>query len=286
MSTTTLDETPAVPQYRPPQHRLTFGGMLRSEWIKFWSVRSVLWTMIGAVVCTVGIGALISWGISTGLNDAGAREEMADGTGGQLDLTLLALSGAQFASLVVAAIGAIVIAGEISTGMVRTTFTAAPRRLAAFAAKALVLTGIVLVVMALADLAAFFIGQAIFSTTDITTPGIGDEGVLRAVLGTAVMQTGIALAGLGLGALLRNSAGTIVTMAALVLVVPGLLQLVPESWNGDTIREYYFVNTATSLTTVAEIPNMLSVWVGAAWFAAWVAAFLVAGALRLKRRDV
>ncbi|GAB7192706.1 ABC transporter permease [Kineococcus sp. NUM-3379] len=278
MSATTLEKNSAgIPQYRAPEHRLTFAGMVRSEWVKFWSVPSVVWTMVGAVVVTVGFGALLSWGVSTDLDDAGAPPEM--------DFTTLSLVGAQFATLIVAAVGAITIAGEYSTGMIRTTLTAAPRRVAALAAKALVLALNVLVVMAVAVFAAFSVGQAIFGTVDAGA-SLGDDGVLRAVLGTIGMLVGVALAGLGLGTLMRNSAGAICTMAALLLVVPGLLLLVPESWGGDVLRTYFFANTANAFTMVTVPEDSLSLGPAIAWFTAWVLAFLGLGALRMSRRDV
>ena len=282
MSATTLGKTPAGPrQYRAPEHRLTFAGLVRSEWIKFWSVRSVVWTMVAAVLCTVGLAAAIS-----ALIAATSDGSDAGGPGGGLDISMV---GAQMASLIVAAVGVIVIAGEFSTGMVRTSFTAAPRRLGVLAAKAVVLAVAVAVVLGAAVFAAFFLAQALLPE-DLTT-GIGDDDVLRLLLGNVAALVGIALAGLGLGALMRNTAGAICTIVALLFVVPTVLMFLPDFSGKDTITDYYFANTTTALTTsTAGVPEGmgggLSVTTSAVAFTAWVLAFLAVGALAVRRRDV
>ncbi|GAB3232952.1 ABC transporter permease [Kineococcus gypseus] len=271
-----------VPQYVPTEHRVTFAGLLRSEWIKFWSVRSVVTTMLVSVVAIVGLGALLSWAVASSLADPGAGR--TPGPPG-IDATGASLQGAQLASLALAAVGVIVIAGEYSTGMVRTSFTTAPGRLGVYAAKALVLAVSVAVVAGLAVFAAFFVGQAVLDTQDAGA-SIGDDGVLRAVLGHVAMVVGFALAGLGLGALLRNSAGAICTVVAAIFVVPLLLMALPESWGGEEVRAYWFSNTVTNVTTVPQQAEFLGVGAGLAVFAAWVAVLLGLGAAALRSRDV
>ena len=272
--------SPQVPQFRPVEHRVTFPGLVRSEWIKFWSVRSVVMTMAASFLATIGLGVAFSFA---------ARSIMgsADPTQGPPGLDALAASttGAQIATLVVASVGVIVIAGEFSTGMIRTSFVVAPGRLGVFSAKALVLAVNVAVIQGLAVFVAFFLGQAILNTRDFGV-SIGDEGVLRALLGTVVLLVGVALAGLGLGALMRNSAGAICTVVAAIFVVPPLLQLVPDSWGGATVNEYFFTNTTNNLVAVTHAPGFLSPGAGLGMFAVWVAVLLGLGALAVKTRDV
>ncbi|MCI2238902.1 ABC transporter permease [Paenibacillus sp. TRM 82003] len=270
------------PQYAGTRYRVTFGGLVRSEWIKFWSVRSVVVTMVASVVAIVGLGVLIAWGTATTLADPETGAVM---TAQGFDATAASLQGAQMATLIVAAVGVIVIAGEFSTGMVRTSFAAAPGRLGVYAAKALVLAVSVAVLSAVAVLLAFLGGQALLDREGVGA-SLGDDGVVRALAGNVAMLVGVALAGLGVGALLRNTAGAISTVLAAIFVVPLLLMLVPESWGGDTIREYWFSNAVMSATAVAEQPDYLGVVPGLAVFAAWVAVLLGLGALSLKSRDV
>ncbi|WP_432536576.1 ABC transporter permease [Kineococcus arenarius] len=280
MSATT--EVKGFPQYAGTRYRVTFGGLVRSEWIKFWSVRSVVVTMAASVVAIVGLGVLIAWGTATTLADPETGAAM---TAQGFDATAASLQGAQMATLIVAAVGVIVIAGEFSTGMVRTTFVTAPGRLGAYAAKAVVLAVSVAVLSAVAVLVAFLAGQALLDREGVGA-SLGDDGVLRALAGNVAMLVGVALAGLGAGALLRNTAGAVCTVLAAIFVVPLLLMLLPESWGGDTIREYWFSNAVMSATAVAEQPGYLDVVPGLAVFAAWVVVLLGLGALSLKSRDV
>lgn len=278
MSATTGPATTGTTQYVPAQRRVTFGGLLRSEWIKFWSVRSVVVTMAAAFAAVVGFGILLPFAVGADLNGPEAAQR-------GIDATSVSLQGAQLASLIVAALGVIVIAGEFSTGMIRTSFVSAPRRLGVLAAKAVVLAVTVALVMGVAVFLAFFLGQAVLNRDDAGA-SIGDAGVLRAVLGNVVMLVGVALAGLGLGALMRNSAGAICTILAALFVLPLLLMALPKSWGGPTIREYYFANTSNNLIAVHQNPEFLGVGAGVAVFAVWVAVLLGLGALSAKTRDV
>ncbi|WP_369054963.1 ABC transporter permease [Kineococcus terrestris] len=278
MSTPVVDRP--SPQYRPVEHRVSAAGLLRAEWIKFWSVRSVAWTMIAAVVAIVGLGVLLSWALRDVLADPQAGPAVA---AQGVDATAASLQGAQMAWLIVAAVGVIVVAGEYSTGMVRTSFTTAPRRLGVLAAKAAVLAVSVLVVTGVSVLAAFLLGQAVLGERGAS---LGDDGVARALVGNVLVLVGFALAGLAVGALMRNTAGAVCTVLAAIFVVPLLLMAVPESWGGDTLREYWFSNAPTNLTTVSEVPSYLDAWAGTGVFAAWVLVLLALGALVLKRRDV
>ncbi|WP_432563164.1 ABC-2 transporter permease [Kineococcus sp. SYSU DK003] len=278
MSATTFE----VQQFRPVERRVTFGGLLRSEWIKFWSVRSVIVTMVVSFVAIVGIGVLVSLATRSALSSVeGAQAMAANG----VDAVGASMTGAQLGTLIVAAVGVIVIAGEFSTGMIRTSFVTAPGRLGVLAAKALVLAVNVAVVTGVAVFLAFFLGQAVLDTRDFGV-AIGDDGVLRALLGNVAVLVGVALAGLGVGALLRNSAGGICTIVASIFVVPLLLMPIPESWGGDHLQEFWFSNTAQNATLVTQNPAYLDAGPGLLVFAVWVLALLGLGALALKTRDV
>lgn len=282
MSTT----QPAPPvqhrQFQPTEYRVTFPGLVRSEWIKFWSVRSVVVTMAVSFVAIVGIGVLTSLATRAAFSSAeGAQAMAAQG----FDGVAASLTGAQMGTLIVAAVGVIVIAGEFSTGMIRTSVVTAPRRLGIIAAKAVVLAVNVAVVTAVAVLLAFLLGQAVLNTRDLGA-SLGDDGVLRALLGNVAMLVGVALAGLGVGALIRNAAGGICTVVAAIFVVPLLLMPIPESWGGDHIREFWFSNTVTNATMVTQSDSYLSAGAGFGMFVVWVAVLLGLGALALRSRDV
>ncbi|WP_432510335.1 ABC-2 transporter permease [Kineococcus sp. SYSU DK001] len=271
--------TVGVQQYRPVERRVTPAGLLRSEWVKFWSVRSVVVTMVASVVATVGLGVLFSLAARSALSSGGAPAEAA------VDPFTFSTMGAQFASLVVASLGVIIIAGEFSTGMIRTSFAAAPGRVGVLLAKAAVLAVNVLVLQGLAVFAAFLLGQAVLDTRDLGV-SLGDDHVLRALVGTVVTLVGVSLIGLAVGALLRNSAGAIVTVVAALFVVPNLLGLVPDSWGGEEINKFFLTNTVSNLSSVTASPAYLDNGPGLAAFAGWVVVLGGLAVLALRRRDV
>ncbi|MFB9377478.1 ABC transporter permease subunit [Kineococcus gynurae] len=271
-------EKDARPRYVPTQRRTTFAGLLRSEWIKFTSVRSLTLTTAVAAVLVVGLGVLLSWGVGSQL---GSIPEGAPAP----DTLSISMAGAQMATLVLAAVGVIVVAGEYSTGMVRTSFAIAPARLPVVAAKAIVLALVVTVVGAVSVLLAFLGGQAILDSYG-AGHSLTDDGVVAALAGTVGSLVGCALAGMGLGLILRNTAGAICTVLAAIFVVPLVLMLVPESWGGDTIREYWFSNAMTNAQSLVEQSGYLPAGEGVLVFAVWVLALLGIGSVLVKRRDV
>ncbi|MGI4895340.1 MAG: hypothetical protein ACRYF3_09525 [Janthinobacterium lividum] len=271
-----------APGFQAVEHRVTFGGLLRSEWIKFWSVRSIAVTMFASFAAIVMFGVLLSWATASSFKDPVTAAEM---TASGFDVLAASLQGAQLASLIVAAVGVIVIAGEYFTGMVRTSFSIAPGRLGVYAAKAVVLGASVAVFMGIGVFIAFFAGQAILNTQDVGM-AIGDPGVLRVLLGNVVMLVGIALAGLAVGAILRNSAAAICTVLAAIFVLPLLLMAVPESWGGQTIRKFWFSNTPEGLVSLTGRSDYFGPATGLAAFAVWIIVLLGFGALAIKRRDV
>ena len=133
--------------------------------------------------------------------------------------------------------------------MIRSTFAAVPKRLPVLWAKAGVLAVVTGVPMLVAVFTAFFTGQAILSG-DGTGAALTDPGVLRAVLGSVGFLAGVALLGLAIGAIVRNTAGAIAALVAILLLLPGLLGLVlPSGW-GDTVVSYLPSNAAAAFTTV------------------------------------
>ena len=173
------------------------------------------------------------------------------------------------------------VAGEYSTGMIRSTLAAVPQRLPVLWGKAIVFGGVTLVSMLVAALAAFFGGQAILGTQGVS---LFDTGVLRAVVGAAVYLTGVGLLGLALGALLRGTAAAIGALFGGMLVVPGLFPLLPSSWN-DTVGPYLPSHAGESFMSVTPSAGMLGPWAGLAVFAGYIVAALAAAAILLKRRD-
>ena len=175
------------------------------------------------------------------------------------------------------------ISAEYSTGGIRSSLVAVPRRLRLLAAKALVLLAVVLAVGVLSSFAVFFVGQALLASADLET-SLGEPGVLRAVIGGGLYLAASALFGLAFGTLLRQTAGGIVAAIAGLLIVPPLTQLLPGDW-GASISKWFTSNPGQQILVVRPEAGAPEPWAGFLVFCLWGVAVLIVGAVLLQRRD-
>jgi ABC-2 type transport system permease protein len=264
---------------RPPadtrRERVTFPRVVTSEWIKLFSLRSSWITLAVAVIAVIGLGALFSAVTNSHWSEIRPEERL------QFDPVGVSLRGVMLAQLVIGVLGALVITGEYATGMIRSSLMAVPRRLPVLVSKAVVFAGVTFALMLVSAFVAFFVGQAALGSHGTT---LGAGHALRPIVGVALYLTVVALFALGLGFALRNTAGTIATVFALLLVLPGLAQLLPTSWQPHVLP-YLPSNAGASVFQVHPDTGMLSTWTGFGVFCAWAAAALVAGMVVLKKRD-
>jgi ABC-type transport system involved in multi-copper enzyme maturation permease subunit len=283
MTTTTVTRqhpTTATASAQSPR-RTTSTRVLRSEWIKVRTLRSTWITIAGIAL------ALIGFGLIAALTASGQVEGRSGGPGNfnTGDPVGTVLAGANFAVLIVAVLGAIVGAREYSTGMIRTTLAAVPRRLPVLWGKLLTFVGILMPVVFSGVVIAFFTGMQILDAGDAATVAWSDDGVTRAVLGSAAYVVGIGVVGVALGVLLRTTAAAIGTVIGGILFVPTLATaLLPESWDG--VLKYLPSNAGQAFTTVAPDASLLSPGVGMAVFGGWVLLAVIGAALAMVRRDV
>jgi ABC-2 type transport system permease protein len=101
---------------------VTSANTINAEWTKQRTVPGTIWLLAGSV----------------------AANHCPSGTACPVDTTKLSLTGIDLGQAVVAVLAVLTISGEYSTGMIRTMFAAMPRRSAVLAAKAALLTGLVL----------------------------------------------------------------------------------------------------------------------------------------------
>ena len=254
--------------------RVTTPRVVRSEWIKFWSLRSTTITLAAAVVVFIGIGLLAS-----SIAGDGGGFGPDDAT---ISTTNVSLAGSTFAQLILGSLGVLLMAGEYSTGMIRSTLAAVPARLPVLWAKSAVFAAVVFPLMLAASLVAFLGGQAIIGDGGAS---LSDPGVFRAVVGSAVYLTGAGLLGLLLGALLRSTPAAISTLFGALFLLEGVVQLlIPEAWR-DTVGPYLPSTAGSAFSAVTQQPGTLSPWAGLAVFAAYLVALAAAAAWRLKRQD-
>lgn len=259
-----------------------FGDILRSEWTKLRSVRSTYWTLAVALGVLVASAVIFSAAYVSQYASVSAVDRAA------FDPTSFTLTGLFLAQLAIGVLGVLLITSEYSTGAIRSTLAAVPQRRAVLAAKAVVFSGVALVVGLLASFTAFFAGQAILSSQHIQAH-IGDPGVLRAVAGGGLYLAVLGLFALGLGALIRHSSGAIAALFGVVFVAPILALALPSSWNA-AISKFLPSNAGQAILSTVHSARVhgsasLSPWVGLGVFAAYAAVALGLAAWRLGRRD-
>lgn len=273
---------PATARHQPDRPEFARAGIrlrrvIRSEWTKTWSVRSTFWSLVALVVTSVGFSALVSWAQSTHM------DRMTPAERATLDVTHSAMAGLGFGQLAIAVLGVLIISAEYSTGGIRTTLTAAPRRMTVLFAKWLVFAVVALVIGMITAFAAYEVGMIFWVKQGMATH-LSDHTVLRAVIGGGLYLAGSGMFGLALGTLLRHTAGAITTAVALLFVAPPLTNLLPDTWGAD-IRKYFTANAGENVSRVVHIAGNLYPWQGYAVFTLEWLVLLLAGAYLMHRRD-
>jgi hypothetical protein len=184
---------------------------------------------------------------------------------------------------VVGVLGVLLVTGEYSTGMIRSSLGAAPRRLPVLIAKATVFAVVTVVVTTATAIITFSLGQGLLSSQHIGTT-MSAPGVARAVIGTGLYLTVVGLLGVGLGFIIRSTAGGIGTLFGLLLVLPVLGEALPPSW-AQHIDPYLPSTAGQQLVAVHSESGMLAPWIGFGVFCLYALAALTLGAVLLKRRD-
>ena len=279
MSTLTAPRTVTTPSPTPSAAGpglLSATGILRSEWIKLRSLRSTWWSLLIGVVAMVGLGAIFSSFTRTGGN--GGRAAQA------VDPISTSLGGYNLAQLAIGVLGVLAVTGEYSSGTIRSSIAAVPRRVPVLLAKAAVLAVTVFVPMVAASFGSFFLGQWLLSRHGASTT-IGAPGVLRVVVGVALYLTAIGLLGMALGWLLRQGAAALATLFGVLLVLPILGLLLPASWS-DKITPYLPGNLGQDLLATHPGSGVSAPWTGFALLCGYLVVLGTAGALLLRRRDV
>jgi hypothetical protein len=256
---------------------LRFARIVRSEWTKLRSVRSTGYALLAALAMLVGFGIIDCSATVSNWATLPAKTKAA------FDPLLASLRGIDGAQLAIGVLGVLVITGEYTTGLIRSTFAAVPKRVPVLLAKGTVFAAVTLALTAPAALIAFFAGQSILDGQQISI-AFSHPGVPRAVIGAALYLTVLGLFALGLGAVLRNTAGAIAAFIAIIYVIPALVIALPPGVR-DAAGPYLPTNAGTAITTIHPAAHTLAPWTGLAVLAAYAAATLLMSAVMLGRRD-
>jgi ABC-2 type transport system permease protein len=262
-----------VPSY-PDAQRVRQLRVLRSEWTKLRSVRSTAWSALATVALLVGIGVLICT-----LRAARPASEVS----GNFDPAAMSLTGVHLAQFAIGVLGVLVVTGEYATGTIRTSLAAVPRRLPLLWGKVATIAVLVLATCLPGALVAFVVGQSILAPKHLDV-GLSDPGVLRAVIGSALYLTAVGLLGLSLGALLRNTTGSVAALFGVLFAPQIVAAFLPSDWS-DAIVKYMPEPAGTVITNAQPDPASLGPWTGLGLFCGYIAVVLALAAWQLRRRD-
>jgi hypothetical protein len=260
-----------VTQDRPA----TFADVLRSEWTKLRTVRSTTYILLTVPILAVGFGAVASGGAGHGYAAMSAADQA------KFDPTAISLlTGYLLTQVAIGILGALAVTSEYTTGMIRTSLAAVPRRNRLFAAKATVFGALALVVGEAAAFGAFLAGQPLLSANGAPHDTLTNPQVLRAVVGAGVYLALIGLLGMALGLLVRATAGAVTLLVAATIIVPYVLRPILP-----TALTNLWPTVAGAQIAVVKNSDALGRWLGFGAMVASVAALLAVALAVFRSRD-
>jgi ABC-2 type transport system permease protein len=256
---------------------VSLGSVIRSEWIKIRSVRSTVVGVVVTLFLTLGLGALVTvltrihWNVVTPLQRA------------TFDQVSTSLVGVLFAQFAVGVIGSLFVTSEFSTGSIRTTLSAVPKRYELALGKLIVLVASMFVVGEVASFATFSLGQAIFSGV-VPTASLSNSSVLRAVVFAGLYLTLLSVLAFSLGLLLRQSAACISVFVSILLIIPIIALFLPTSWQ-DGMRRFLPSEMGHAMISTASVPNNFGATTSLVVLVVYVAVLFALGVIVFTRRD-
>jgi ABC-2 type transport system permease protein len=253
---------------------------LHAEWTKLRTVASTGWLLLAAVALTVAVSATV---------DAAAT---CPSGGCQADLAKLSLTGVQAGQAVVAVLAVLAVSSEYSTGMIRVTLTAMPRRLTLLAAKATLIAGLVLVAATVAVLSSVLAGRLMLPGHGFTAAhgypplSLGNGPVLRAACGSALYLTLIALLSLGAATAVRETAVAIGLVLGLLYVFPVVTSVLGNQHWAWHLEQTGPTTAGLDIQATVNLRSLpLTPWEGLGVLALWSVGALIIGALIFRLRD-
>lgn len=263
-------------QIRRSTKRVGLREALDSEWAKIITVRSTYWTGLATLIIGVGLSILLSLAITSNLSTMSA----ADRAKVDISFTMLSLD---FAALAIGVLGVLVISSEYSSGMIRTSLTALPRRGTLLGAKAAVLAVIALLCGLIVAWGSYLGSLPLWNAKNIHFD-LGSSGNLRAVFGAALGLMLVALLGFAIGALVRHTAGAVSILVALYFVAPIITSFLPNTWGKD-INKLMPSNAARAMILTYHDPGYLTPLNGLLVLLVWIAVPLAAAFVLFQKRD-
>jgi ABC-2 type transport system permease protein len=276
MTATALRPGPAAPASGGPGPA-GLGRLLRCEWTKIWSVRSTAWSLAILVVGGIGLSVLIAGVMAARWDTISVADRQAITVKGAFG------PGLTFAQLPLCVLGVLVITSEYTTGMIRSSLLAVPRRTPLLAAKATVFAVVAFAAGELLAFASVPIAQAMIGSR--VPESLSDPATLRAAFGAGLYLAALGLFALAVGALIRHTAAAITAVVVIFVALGDLSQLLPGTV-GRHINAYMPANAGILVThTSQQASDLLSPWQGLGVLCLWTAVLLAAAGFMLTRRD-
>ncbi|PYF97223.1 ABC-2 type transport system permease protein [Georgenia satyanarayanai] len=260
---------------------LSFTGVMRGEWIKLLSLRSTWWVLALAVA----LMTLFALGQSMSLDMLADSPEAA--ALGMIHGAEIVSGGYPLGMVTIAVLGALLITGEYSTGMIRSSLTAVPTRWPVLAAKAIALVVLTVVTSVLSLLLSSVVARSLLAGHDLV-PALDDPQTWQIYGGVTYVLVVAALFALGIGTLVRSTAATVTIALTVLLLLPGFLGFITLDWV-EAIVAHLPMPAAAAFVTVSDSTltdsSDLTAWTGVLVVAAYAVVPLLAGAVVLRRRD-
>lgn len=263
--------------------RAGFGHVVLAEWTKIRSVRSTTWTLIAFVIVTIGFAALITWVTAANWNGPQAADRNARAL---TDPTSIIFGVAVYlGQLTLSVFGVLVITSEYSSGVIRASLLAVPKRLPMLLAKIAVFAVLVLILAEIVAFGSFFVGSAILHSH--VSVSLGQPGILRATIGAGLYLTVFGLFAMGIGTLVRHSAAAISIAVGVAFVLPIIAGLLPDTSFWNHLVGYLPEQAGSMVFVVHETGSriVLSAWQGFGVLCIWATLVLGIGGYLLWRRD-
>jgi ABC-2 type transport system permease protein len=245
---------------------------LHAEWTKLRTAPGTIWLLLAVIALTAALSAAAAAAVRCPSTDCGQ------------DPAKISLTGIELGQAIIAVLAVLAISGEYSTGMIRTTLAAMPRRATVLAAKAATLTGLVLTAGTVAVLASVLAGRLILPGHGFTPAhgypplSLSDGPVLRAAAGSVLY--------LALIAAVRDPAAAIGAVLGLLYLFPLVAAVVTDPHWQRHLEQIGPMSAGLAIQATNSLPGLpLSPWAGLGVLAAWAAAALLAGGLLLRLRD-
>ena len=261
-------------QTRTPSPAARARDVVAFEWTKLRSVRSNYITLLIAAVVTVGASVVVARSVASVPKSP---------PGGVSALTVSFLAYAEYTVIPVSVLAVLQFTSEYSTGLIRTTFTAVPRRWALLAGKAAVVGAAALVIGEVLAFACFAIVQVVLSGRH-RGASLAQPGVPGAVLAAGFVLCACALTAVGLAAVIRHTAGAITATLVVIYLVAGLCLLLPSPWKDDFGR-FTMAFAASQVVALHPQAGLFSPGASMLVLLAWPAGALLAAGLVISRRD-